>query len=36
MRKSERKLKEGGGMGIYVYIYVADSLYYTAEINTTL
>ena len=33
-REGQREMQEGGDMGIYVYI--ADSLCYTAETNTPL
>ena len=31
-----RETQEGGDMGIYVYIYITDSLCYKAEANTLL
>ena len=35
-KKGRREMQEGGDMGMYVYIYIADSLCYTAETNTPL
>ena len=35
-REGGRETQEGGDMGIYVYIYIADSLCYKAETNTPL
>ena len=35
-KESGRETQEGGDMGIYVYIYIVDSLCYTAETNTAL
>ena len=35
-RERGREAQEGGEVGIYVYIYIADSLCCTAETNTTL
>ena len=35
-REGGREMQKGGDMGIYVYVYVADTLCYTAETNTTM
>ena len=35
-REGGRETQEGGDMGIYVYVCIADSLCYKAETNTPL
>ena len=35
-REGRREAQEGGDMGIYICVRIADSLCYTAETNTTM
>ena len=35
-REGVREMQEGGDMGIYIYICIADSFCYKAETNTPL